>query len=852
MKKLFLKITFIACLTGSLFAFLAGCNGGECEHFFTSEEVYNCAEQSYTLFKCTKCDYNYKGNFRNPHRFGEYQSLCDATCATEGHEQAVCSLCSAVDVREQVGSKLPHVLELKEAVKSTCSEEGYIEHYSCVACDADFADAYGLLELTDVTDYDYQHDSRYGYCRYCEYEIVPTDGIVYEPDENGEFYVVAGFEEGYVHDDSSKNIIIASQYQGKPVKEIKERAFYDQNLNSVYIPDSVEIIGAYAFGDSYDNPLNNVRMSSNVKWIGMGAFYRLQEPAVKKHDGVGYIGNKDNPYVVAVIVNQNGAEVKEGAKVFYGDDAWTDYDVGTFTLPGTVEMISAKAFASYESLYEIIVPDSVTRLDDYAFADSDLRRIVVGDGVTELKANSFLGQRNLKELVIGASVTSVHPKIYTDSLAESKLEKLSVDENNEAYLSYGNCLIEKQSKTLLCAPKFGNAEIPKDGSVTTIGEKAFYNSELEQELVIPASVTTFKIDAFYGSGGFTAIKYEGTIEQWCNVVFENAYSHPMREVKADGADCSLFIGGMEMVGDFVLPKNITKINKYAFVMCGLDSFTLHEGVTEIGGYLGANTVKYEGTLEQWCSLTFGDSVGCSNLCVEGDKMITALTVPDSVTKIKPYTFAGFRGIKSVVFHDGVTEIGDYAFDFCTSISSLNLPENLEKIGDYAFRSIDSVYSIKIPSKVESIGDYAFCDSFKLTSAQIPDSVTELGEGVFSGCTSLTSVQLGNGITEIKKGTFDRCQDLKEIVIPASVTKINEYAFTNVSLDKVTVCGEVEQITAFTFGNNVPDDITFTVTDGWGIFDRNGDFVREVTEDLSDPDEARKLISSLWFQYLGRI
>jgi hypothetical protein len=110
----------------------------------------------------------------------------------------------------------------------------------------------------------------------------------------------------------------------------------------------------------------------------------------------------------------------------------------------------------------------------------------------------------------------------------------------------------------------------------------------------------------------------------------------------------------------------------------------------------------------------------------GDRMVTAVTIPDTVVEIGRYTFSG------------------------SSISSIKLPKNLKQLGE-KWDGIDNWMSTSSPA----------------------------GQGdVFSGCKNLVSITIPAGITEIPDNTFDGCESLKEVEIPDSVTTIGGWVFLN--------------------------------------------------------------------------
>ena len=89
--------------------------------------------------------------------------------------------------------------------------------------------------------------------------------------------------------------------------------------------------------------------------------------------------------------------------------------------------------------------------------------------------------------------------------------------------------------------------------------------------------------------------------------------------------------------------------------------------------------------------------------------------------------------------NSVTIIGWYAFAGCTGLTSVTIPNSVTSIGNHAFEGCSGLTSVTIPNSVTIIGWYAFANCTGLTSVTIPNGVTSIGGWAFDGCTGLTSV-----------------------------------------------------------------------------------------------------------------
>ena len=348
---------------------------------------------------------------------------------------------------------------------------------------------------------------------------------------------------------------------------------------------------------------------------------------------------------------------------------------------------------------EIVIP---TMLDGYV--------------VTSIGRNAFKGSNGITSITVPNSVTSISNRLFTYT-DDNSLENITVLEGNPIYHSAGNCLIETASKTLVLGCQ--NSVIPTDGSVTSIGEYAFYYCSSLTGITIPDNITNIGASAFYGCNGLTSI---------------------------------------------IIPNSVTSIGLGAFGGCtSLTNLTIpFVGATKNGttnthfGYIFGTELNYASDEVVPVSLktvviTGGKSIGerafyeCSS--------IESITIPNSVTSIGKFAFYLCSHLKSITIPDSVMSIGEYAFYYCGSLTSITIPDGITSIGKYTFAHCGSLASIIIPNSVTSIDAEAFDSCYSLTNITIPSSVNYISSGVFSGCSRLRSITFEGTVDQWKEISF---------------------------------------------------------------------------------------------------
>ena len=198
--------------------------------------------------------------------------------------------------------------------------------------------------------------------------------------------------------------------------------------------------------------------------------------------------------------------------------------------------------------------------------------------------------------------------------------------------------------------------------------------------------------------------------------------------------------------------------------------TIEEGA--FSGCTGLTDIKLSRNLKTLGSDAF---YGCNGL--------TSVSIPKTVENTHFYyngVYSPFRGCNSlqvVEFEDGMTRIPNSILCYCAAKLNIVIPDSVTEIGESAFFN-SGLLSVTIPDTVVTIEEGAFSGCTELTNVKVPDSVTSMGESIFQNCIGLTDVILPGAWGVIPASTFEGCIALEKLVLPESVKNIQSCAFKN--------------------------------------------------------------------------
>ncbi|MBE7079602.1 MAG: hypothetical protein E7371_00015 [Clostridiales bacterium] len=193
----------------------------------------------------------------------------------------------------------------------------------------------------------------------------------------------------------------------------------------------------------------------------------------------------------------------------------------------------------------------------------------------------------------------------------------------------------------------------------------------------------------------------------------------------------------------------------------------------------------------------------------GESKIKKVIIPEGVTAIESYAFAGITELEEVVLPSTLVRIGVGAFTGCTKLTKINL-ENAKFINEEAFKNCP--LGVVNLSSIVSIGNYTFQNT-KLSNVNLPASSQSLGIGAFADNKELRGVNFEAPKMKLGSYVFENCPKLNNVKVNAAV--ISSYAFYDCeALTTITLGKDVAVIGEFAFtGTNIS---TFTVEEGGAI------------------------------------
>lgn len=456
-----------------------------------------------------------------------------------------------------------------------------------------------------------------------------------------------------------------------------------------------------------------------------------------------------------------------------------------------VKSINKNAFKNNKIVksIEFVENSELISIDENAFTDSIIEKILLPDSLSELKEGWCQNTPNLANVIISPSNKNF--QIIDDNniiLGKSNIESEVFD-----IIIFVNRSIEKAKIPnyikRICQYSFSyctnlkSVEFSENSDLISIGRNSFMWCKSLQKIEFPnnSKLQFIEKEAFLRSSIRTiTIPPSLTVldDGWCSEAsrLNNVFISHVSKNFGYLAD-QLLIGksGSETYDELLfakrdistvtIPSYIKHIRSFSFSYCSnLESIEFSEGSELVS--IGEGAFSYSSL----CSISIPSKV--QELHEGWCKWTSELTCV-SISEANS-NFRNIEGKMIVGKSDTKTEVFDLLVFANRNIEFAKIPESVRRVSSFSFSYCSRLKSVEFCSNIESIGEYSFsCSS--LREVKIPPNVVKIERNCFMWCKNLQKIELNSKIQSIEKETF-AFTSLRSIIVPCSVKFIGDDPF----------------------------------------------------------------------------
>ena len=589
------------------------------------------------------------------------------------------------------------------------------------------------------------------------------------------------------------------------LKQIPRFAFngaYDSNpLEALIISEGVESIGWGAFKNNEEGaetqPRLQLSLPSTVNYIGRYAFengnyggeLRLPENIEVLNCGV----FSNNRHLTSIILPAGLKCILESA--FEGCVLQNP-----LTVPRSIARIDPGAFQGLTAPTVHFERNPVVICVRW-FRDAVLESLVLPDGLYEIQNEAFKGAA-VGELILPNSVTVFGNRYASDCFAFSRIGRLSFGSRSEENRTlFQNAVINElvftEGTALIPASTFKRSEIHKVtlNGTATVSDSAFVGCSI-RELTIGEDVAFISGSAF---SGCTALEKIVFAARRCTYAPGLLADKPALASFEFGENVEYIPEGMfqnsSIVQTIVIPQTVTRIYDSAFEASAVTQVDLPPRLELIGNACFADcerltsitipasvTALGSGAFSECWAMEQVEFLPESCVVLPGDRppfedcpALSFFRFGDQIKDIPDNLLKNCTGLESVTIPDSVTDIGAYAFAG-SGLKTVVIPKNIESIGDGCFKNCAALETVVFSGDLLLIGDGAFSGCDRIREIYIADSVRDIGKASFAGCTSLETVYLSRNVVYVPERCFENCTALSSFAWEADSKLIGKLAF----------------------------------------------------------------------------
>ncbi len=348
-------------------------------------------------------------------------------------------------------------------------------------------------------------------------------------------------------------------------------------------------------------------------------------------------------------------------------DSYEDSITKVVVNEGITEFSKWSAFEGCDALVDVSLPQSLTRLANYAFKGCDaLKSITIPKNLTE--AGFCFKDSGLQTITFENGATAVPSFICENSPSLSTIS-FPASMKKIGTSAFENC------------DALTSVQLPNQ--LDTLENYAFKSCDGVKSITIPKTVKSASFS--FKDSGLETITFENGTTEIPSFICENCPKlttiNFVQSIKKIGTSA---FENCDALTTVQLPKQLTTLDNYVFKACdGIKSITIPKTVTQ-------------------ASYSFRDSA------------LEAVTFEDGATVVPAFMFASCEKLTTVNWPQTLKKIETSAFEYCTGLTKLELPWYLDEIGFYSFKNCNNLKEITIYQNTKKINDYAFKYLEKIT------------------------------------------------------------------------------------------------------------------------------------------
>lgn len=482
----------------------------------------------------------------------------------------------------------------------------------------------------------------------------------------------------------------------------------------------------------------------------------------------------------------------------------------SITIPNTVRIINAYAFANNTCLTSMTFPSSVTAVGSY---------VLCGD--TALEEITFEGTT---PPTLGNTRNSLGSTAYTFPIY---VPCQSINAYKTAFGSSYSPRIRCKSSELITAITLNVASAITDSATATT---TYSPSTAYTDIYYTSSDTN--IATINSATGVISAKANGTVTICTKdrlSGLQDCKSVSITKSPAPATSISINVPGTitdsATATTTVTPSSATTNLRYSssdtskatinattgvitVISGGSVTFCVTDSVSTLQSCKTVTVLKNEGKFDIVYNVTSTSSPtnikalphSGSGYDVSGTTIISGKLNNGTLINVSGtgYTFPSSGQVNVAYTISGTTLRGWYCSSTCPSpvfenvlsIREVTLKDNVEYIGGETFAGCSNLKKVVISDSLKTLGPK------EVPWKEDGEGHPVKGRGVFEDCTSLSSVTLGNGLAysttnpdggHITPQCFKNCSSLPNINLPVGIHRIDEYAFANcTSLSSITI------------------------------------------------------------------